>query len=107
MKYSPLENELRAALGGECVLSAPSERAVYDCDAYTMTRALPELVLLPDSAEEVALAVTICRRHGRTIVPRGAGTGLAGGCVPLGSGVVLSLAKLNRIIEINLRDRMA
>jgi glycolate oxidase len=107
MPHSPLISDLRSALGGENVLSAPSELEVYDCDAFVLERQPPEAVIFPQSTEQVAAAVKICRRHDIAIVPRAAGTSLAGGCVPIGRSVVLMLTRMNRILEINLRDRMA
>ncbi|MGD0518182.1 MAG: FAD-linked oxidase C-terminal domain-containing protein, partial [Thermoguttaceae bacterium] len=107
MRQSPLVKDLRSALGGENVISAPSELAVYDCDAFTLTRNPPEAVVFSQSTGQVAAAVKICNRHGMAIVPRGAGTGLAGGCLPVGRGVVLMLTRMNRVLEVSLRDRWA
>jgi len=99
--------QLRATLGRRHVLSAPSEVAVYDCDALTIERRSPLAVVLPGSTAEVADVVKICRQFETPIVARGAGTSLAGGCVPCPGGVVLSLARMNRVVEIDLRNRMA
>ena len=107
MSYTPLIADLRAALGRENVLSAPSELAVYDCDAFTIERQRPEAVVFPRSTEQVAEVVKLCQRHGVADRARGAGTSLAGGCLPLGGGVVVMLTRMNQILEINLRDRMA
>jgi glycolate oxidase len=111
--------ELRALLGRASVLAAPSELAVYDCDALTVERRRPTAVVLPDSTEQVVEIVKCCRRHGAAIVPRGAGTGLAGGCLPItaplgthapansGECVVVSMTRMNKIIGIHTRNRMA
>ncbi len=107
MHQSPLIKDLRAALGGENVIFAPSELAVYDCDAFTLNRNPPEAVVFPQSTGQVAAVVKICNHHGMAIVPRGAGTGLAGGCLPDVHSVVLMLTRMNRVLEINLRDRRA
>jgi glycolate oxidase len=107
MHYTPLVQELRAALGGENVISAPSELAVYDCDAYTVERRRPEAAVFPRSNRHVADAVKIALCHGVSIVPRGAGTSLAGGCLPTDRSVLMNLTRMNRILEVNLRDRMA
>jgi glycolate oxidase len=104
---SPLISDLRAKLGRENVLSAPSELAVYDCDAFTIERHRPEAVVLPRTAQQVAEAVKLCGRYGVPVVARGAGTSLAGGCLPLGGGVVIMLSRMNQIVEIDLRNRMA
>jgi len=94
-------------LGAGNVLSAPSELAVYDCDALTVERQRPDAVVFPRSARQVADVVALCRQHAVPMIPRGAGTSLAGGCLPLGGGVVVMLTRMNRILEINLRDRLA
>jgi glycolate oxidase len=107
MHQSPLVKDLRVTLGGENVISAPSELAVYDCDAYTLNRNPPEAVVFPRSTRQVADVVKICNHHGVSIVPRGAGTSLAGGCLPVGRSVVLMLTRMNRVLEVNLRDRWA
>jgi glycolate oxidase len=125
----PLVSDLRAALGRENVLWAPSELAVYDCDAFTIERHPPDAVVFPRSTEQVSEVVKICQRHGTPVIARGAGTSLAGGCLPLaqhkttgvaattaesghstlpsGAGVVVSLSRMNKILEIDLRNRMA
>ncbi|MGA2796598.1 MAG: FAD-linked oxidase C-terminal domain-containing protein [Thermoguttaceae bacterium] len=107
MHQSPLVKDLRVALGGENVIFAPSELAVYDCDAFTLNRNPPQAVVFPQSTCQVAEVVKICNQHGMAIVPRGAGTGLAGGCLPAGRCIVLMLTRMNRVLEINLRDRWA
>jgi glycolate oxidase len=104
---SPLISDLRAKLGRENVLSAPSELAVYDCDAFTIERHRPEAVVLPRTTQQVAEAIKLCGRYGVPVVARGAGTSLAGGCLPLGGGVVVMLSRMNQIVEIDLRNRMA
>jgi glycolate oxidase len=105
--HSPLIKQLRAKLGGENVISAPSELAVYDCDAFGVSRHAPEVVVFPRSVEQVAAVVKIADQHEVALVPRGAGTGLSGGCLPIGRSVVLMLTRISRVLEVNLRDRMA
>jgi len=107
MLHSPLIRDLRRCLGRDDVLSAPSELGVYDCDAFTVERGRPDAVVFPRNARQVADMIRTANRHEVPVIPRGAGTGLAGGCVPLGGGVVLMLTRMNRILEVNLRDRMA
>jgi len=107
MHYRPLVSELRAKLGAENVLSAPSELAVYDCDGFTVQRCRPVAVVFPRSVERVADAIRVCTRHGAAVIPRGAGTSLAGGCLPTPGSVVLMLTRMNRIHQIDLRDRYA
>ena len=102
-----LIRRLRGALRPENVLSAPSELAVYDCDAFTVQRRPPLAVVFPRSAKQVSEAVRICGDHGCPVVARGAGTGLAGGCTPPPNGVVVMLTRMNKILEIRLRDALA
>jgi len=94
--------ELRSALGAEHVLSEPEQLRVYECDGLTRHRAMPALVVLPGSAEEVQAAVRACARERIPFVARGAGTGLSGGATPVAGGIVISLARMNRILEIDL-----
>jgi glycolate oxidase len=107
MPNTELIRRLRAALRPENVLSAPSELVVYDCDAFTVERRMPLAVVFPRSAEQVAEVVRICADHGCPVVARGAGTGLAGGCTPPPNGVVIMLTRMNKILEIQLRDGLA
>jgi glycolate oxidase len=107
MAITEIIRRLRMALGTANVLSAPSELAVYDCDAYTVARRPPAAVVFPRSTQQVSEVVRICGNYGAPIVARGAGTGLAGGCSPLAGGVVLMLTRMNRILEIRLRDALA
>ena len=86
--------------------SSPTRRScgVYDCDGLTGWRALPALVVLPGSTEEVQAVVRACHREGVPFVARGAGTGLSGGALPVADGVVISLARMTRILEIDLDE---
>jgi glycolate oxidase len=97
--------ELEDALGREHVISDPAQLKVYDCDGLTGWRALPALVLLPGSTEEVQAVVRACHREGVPFVARGAGTGLSGGALPVADGVVISLARMNRILEVDLASQ--
>jgi glycolate dehydrogenase FAD-linked subunit len=94
--------ELEDVLGREHVVSDPAQLKVYDCDGLTGWRALPALVVLPDSTEDVQAVVRACHRDGVPFVARGAGTGLSGGALPVADGVVISLARMTRILEIDL-----
>jgi glycolate oxidase len=102
-----LLSDLRSTLGRENVLTAPSELAVYDCDAFTIERHRPDAVVLPRCAEQVAEVVKLCQRHGVPVIARGAGTSLAGGCLPVSGGVVVMLSRMNKVLEIDLRNRVA
>ncbi len=106
MDRSALVRELRAVVGGEHVLVEPEDVIVYEQDGSIM-QVMPEIVVLPGSTAEVAGAVRAARRANVPIVPRGSGTGLAGGAVPAEGGVVIVLTRMNRILEIDLRNRLA
>ena len=103
---SRLVRELQAAIGRRWVLYAPEDLLVYEYDA-TIDRGLPDAVVLPDSAQGVAKAVRIARRHGVPITARGAGTGLSGGAVPCEGGVVIATTRMNRILEFDPENRLA
>ncbi len=94
--------ELQRALGAQQVITEPEQLRVYECDGLTGHRAVPELVVLPGSTEDVQVVVRACDRERVPFVARGAGTGLSGGATPLAGGVVVSLARMNRILEIDL-----
>ncbi|AMV39653.1 FAD-binding oxidoreductase [Planctomyces sp. SH-PL62] len=99
--------ELKAAIGEENVLFRHDELVVYECDGYLIEKAVPDVVVFPGCTEDVVAIVKICNRHGVPFVPRGAGTSLAGGTLPIGGGVMIGLTKMKRIQEVNLRDRYA
>ena len=98
---------LRSFLPAEAVLTGAEALRPYECDGLSAYRALPLLVALPETIEQVQRIVRECRQRSVPIVARGAGTGLSGGALPLQNGVVLSLAKLNRILHIDPLNRTA
>jgi len=100
-------DELREVVGAESVLSARSELVVYECDGFVIEKNCPDVVVFPRTTEDVAAIVRICNDHGVSYLPRGAGTSLAGGCLPVGGGVMIVLTRMKQIVEINLRDRYA
>ena len=95
-------DELRAVLGAEHVVTEHEQLRVYECDGLTGHRAVPELVVLPGSTEDVQAVLRACTSESVPFVARGAGTGLSGGATPMAGGVVVSLARMNRILEIDL-----
>jgi glycolate oxidase len=99
--------ELRALVPGEGVISDLDERRAYESDGLTAYRQPPLAVVLPSTAAEVAAVLRYCRERGVKVVPRGAGTSLSGGALPLGDGIILGLGKFNRILEIDLANRCA
>ena len=94
--------ELEAALGPRHVITEPEQLRTYECDGLTGYRAQPALVALPGSREDVVAVVRLCARERIAWVARGAGTGLSGGAAPVAGGIVISLARLNRILEVDL-----
>ena len=106
MRPVPLETAFRQAIAAvlpvDAVVSEPEQLRTYECDALTGHRAVPELVVLPGSAAEVQAVVGLCHAHRVPFVARGAGTGLSGGALPVADGVVVSLARLDRILDVDL-----
>jgi glycolate oxidase len=102
-----LSEELRRILGPERVLDARSDLAVYECDAFVIEKHCPSVAVFPQTTGEVAAIVKLCNEHGVPFVPRGAGTSLAGGGLPVGGGVMIVLTRMRAILEVNLRDRYA
>ncbi|MBX7105068.1 MAG: FAD-binding protein [Gemmataceae bacterium] len=102
-----IAERFRAILPADAVLTAPSELVVYECDAFTLEKKAPDLVVFPASTEDVAKIVRLCNELDLPFVPRGAGTSLAGGCLPVGGGVIIALSRLKTVHEVNLRDRYA
>jgi glycolate oxidase len=104
---SEIVRQLRAAVGVENVLAASSDLLVYECDGFVIEKNSPDVVVFPRSTQDVARIVSICARAKVPFLPRGAGTSLAGGCLPVGGGVMIVLTRMKEILEINLRDRYA
>src|SRR6476661_4395895 len=100
-------DELRSLLGAERVIADPSELFVYEFDGFTIARARPGAVVFPTTTQEVAAVIKALARAGVQIVPRGSGTGLAGGCVAFENGVIVSTTRINRILAIDLANRVA
>jgi glycolate oxidase len=98
---------LRKGLPAECVLANETELRPYECDGLTAFRQLPLAVVLPRNENQVREIISICHRLDVPVVARGSGTGLSGGAMPHGAGVVLSLARLNQILELDPLARTA
>jgi len=96
---------LSAALPADCVISDPFETRAYECDALTAYHCPPLAVVLPRTTEEVSAAIKACRSLGVPVVPRGAGTSLAGGSLPTADSVILGTARLNDVLEIDYDNR--
>ncbi|HXG15581.1 MAG TPA: FAD-linked oxidase C-terminal domain-containing protein [Calidithermus sp.] len=102
-----LRRELEAVLGPDAVLSDPAELLVYESDGLTLFRALADFVVFPTTAEQVAAVVRLANRYELPFVARGAGTGLSGGCLPAEGGLVISLMRMNRILEVDYDNQYA
>src|SRR5690606_1841662 len=98
---------LRAIVPGEGVIDSAEEMRAYESDGLTAYRQMPMLVVLPSTTEQVSQVLRYCHREGVKVVPRGAGTSLSGGALPLADGVLLGMAKFNRIREIDFANRIA
>jgi glycolate oxidase len=98
---------LRRIVPGEGVIAAEEAMRPYESDGLTAYRQLPMVVVLPETTAQVAAVLGFCHREGIKVVPRGAGTSLSGGALPLGDGVLLGMAKFNRIREIDFDNRVA
>src|ERR1700676_5034786 len=97
---------LRSIVPGEGVIANEIEMRPYESDALTAYRQLPMVVVLPDTVDQVCRVLKYCHAEGIKVVPRGAGTSLSGGALPAGDGVLVGMAKFNRIREIDLENRV-
>ena len=98
---------LKTTLPESSILSKPEQLKAYDCDALSVYQVQPWLVVLPETTAQAQAVVKLCYQHGVPIVARGGGTGLSGGALPIENGVLLSLAKFNRVLEIDENNRLA
>jgi glycolate oxidase len=99
-----LADALRRLIGADWVIDDAARLTAFDCDGLTAYRQKPLLAALPANREQVAAALGLCARRGVKVVPRGAGTSLSGGALPLADGVLLGLGRLNRILEIDYEN---
>jgi glycolate oxidase len=107
MSVPDLVRALRAVLPADALLVSAEDRRPFECDGLTVFRELPALVALPRTEAEVRAVLVSCHRHGVPVVARGSGTGLSGGATPHPGGVLLSLARMNRILHIDPLARTA
>src|SRR5438445_3826913 len=96
---------LRNIVAGEAVIVSEAERRAYESDGLTAYRQPPLIVVLPSTVAEVAGVLRYCKAEGVKVVPRGAGTSLSGGALPFADGVLLGMAKFNRILDIDYDNR--
>src|SRR5262249_17950096 len=96
---------LKGLVPAGSVIDAEREMRPYQSDGLTAYHQLPMVVVLPHTTAQVAAVLRYCHQNGIRVVPRGAGTSLSGGALPLGDGVLLGMAKFNRIIEVDFANR--
>jgi glycolate oxidase len=97
--------ELRETVGADGIISRATELKVYECDGWTIEKSAPEILLRPRTTAEVSAVLKILHRRNVAFVPRGAGTGLSGGCLPLNAPVMICTSRMNRILAIDLANR--
>jgi len=105
--HAALVARMKAIVGNDNVLTAAADMAAYECDGFTIAKTKPNIVVFPTSTEHVVGIVKTCNELGINFIARGAGTSLAGGCVLVGGGVMIAMARMKRILEVNTRDRYA
>jgi glycolate oxidase len=98
---------LRRLVSAEAVIAEPLRLKPYETDGLAIYRQPPLAVVLPETTEQVAAVLRFCHANGVRVVPRGAGTSLSGGALPLADSVVIGLARMNRILDIDFADRFA
>ncbi|HZD88481.1 MAG TPA: FAD-linked oxidase C-terminal domain-containing protein [Pseudolabrys sp.] len=98
---------LRNIVPGEGVIAHEREMRAFETDGLTAYRQLPMVVVLPETTEQVSQVLSYCHEQGIKVVPRGAGTSLSGGALPLADGVLLGMAKFNKVREIDFANRLA
>ena len=106
-RHPDLPKRLAEILPSEAVLTRPEDLTPYECDGLTALRGTPGLVVLPETADQVRSVLRLCHELEVPVIPRGAGTGLSGGATPREDALVLSLARLDRILEIDPDERTA
>src|SRR5437870_7298714 len=97
--------DLRTVVGADGVVDRPEALLVYECDGYTLERAAPEAVVLPRTPAEVSAVLRLLAAEKIAFVPRGAGTGLSGGTLPVAAPVMICTSRLDRIETVDLRNR--
>ncbi|MBZ9605531.1 FAD-binding oxidoreductase [Phyllobacterium chamaecytisi] len=104
-RASQIIERLTAVVSAEAVISDPQETRAYECDALAAYRCLPLAVVLPRTTEEVSAAMKVCHEMGVPVIPRGAGTSLAGGALPTADSVVIGIMRMRDILEIDTANR--
>jgi glycolate oxidase len=97
--------ELREILARDAIVSRTTELKVYECDGWTVEKSIPDILLMPQTTAQLSATLAVLHRHEVAFVPRGAGTGLSGGCLPLNAPAMICTSKLNHILEIDFANR--
>ena len=98
-------DRLRELVGPEGLVEKLTALSTYDCDGYTLEKSTPDVVVLPSSTEEMVAVVKYLHQEQIAFVPRGAGTGLSGGCLPIEAPVMIGTSRMNKILNIDLQNR--
>ncbi len=104
-RRTEITKAMQAIVPGEGVIFDETELRAFECDALMAYRQLPMIVVLPENVEQVSKILKYCHENDVKIVPRGAGTGLSGGALPLADGITLGLSKFNRVLDIDFENR--
>ncbi len=107
MDKQKLVKELEKIVGAGNLVHQEDELAVYECDGYTIEKSLPDVVVFPQNTEQVSKIVKYANREEVPFIPRGAGTGLSGGCLPVDGGIMIALNRMDRILEVDLENKIA
>ncbi|HEX8228062.1 MAG TPA: FAD-binding protein, partial [Chloroflexia bacterium] len=107
MQRPELIAELTRIIGPEGVISEPEQLVTYESDGLRNHRVLPMLVVLPTSTEQVQGVMRLCHAEGIPVVPRGSGTGLSAGALPVSGGIVLGLSRMREILEVDIENARA
>ncbi|BCJ86822.1 FAD-linked oxidase C-terminal domain-containing protein [Effusibacillus dendaii] len=107
MSRDRLIEQLQSIVGEQSVLYKPDDLVAYECDGLTIYKKRPRAVVFPANAEQVAAVVKLLNREKQPFIPRGAGTGLSGGAIPINGEVLISLVKMKRLLEVDYRNRTA
>ena len=99
--------DLHALLPPASVIATPASMRAYETDGLSAYRQVPLVVVLPETAEQVSAVLAYAQRNGIKVVPRGAGTSLSGGALPLADGILLGLGKFNKVLEVDFANRCA
>jgi glycolate oxidase len=106
MAFFSIARRLRKIVGKDAVLSEPADLMLYEYDGGVQ-RALPQAVVFPTTTEQVARVVRLCAEEKVPIVPRGAGTGLSGGAIARGGGIILGFSRMNKVLEVDVANQRA